>query len=104
MNVIEIKDLLKKYNNNIAVNNISLSIEEGEIYGILGPNGAGKSTTISIICSLLHPTSGEVKILGENIKKKPLEIKKFLGLVPQNIAVYKDFTAYENIKFFGELY
>lgn len=104
MKVIEIKDLLKKYNNNIAVNNISLSIEEGEIYGILGPNGAGKSTTISIICSLLHPTSGEVKILGENIKKKPLEIKKFLGLVPQNIAVYKDFTAYENIKFFGELY
>lgn len=104
MRVIEIKDLVKKYDDNIAVDNINLSIEEGEIYGILGPNGAGKSTTISIVCSLLHPSSGDVKILGEDIKKNSLKVKKFLGLVPQSIAVYSDFTAYENVKFFGELY
>lgn len=104
MKVIEIKDLVKKYDDIIAVDNINLSIEEGEIYGILGPNGAGKSTTISLICSLLFPTSGEIKIFGEDIRKNLKGIKKYLGLVPQNIALYKDFTAYENVKFFGELY
>ncbi|MCF0149064.1 MAG: ABC transporter ATP-binding protein [Clostridium sp.] len=104
MKVIEIKDLVKKYDDIIAVDNINLSIEEGEIYGILGPNGAGKSTTISLICSLLFPTSGEIKVFGEDIRKNLKSIKKHLGLVPQNIALYKDFTAYENVKFFGELY
>lgn len=104
MKVIEIKDLVKKYEDNIAVDNINLSIEEGEIYGILGPNGAGKSTTISLICGLLFPTSGEIKILGKDIRKNSISVKRNLGLVPQNIALYRDFTAYENIKFFGELY
>ncbi|MDZ7542377.1 ATP-binding cassette domain-containing protein, partial [Clostridium perfringens] len=104
MEVIEIKDLVKKYEDNIAVDNINLKIEEGEIYGVLGPNGAGKSTTISIICSLLHPTSGEIKVLGEDIRKNSLKVRRCLGLVPQNIAIYSDFTAYENVKFFGELY
>lgn len=104
MKVIEIKDLVKKYEDNIAVDNINLSIEEGEVYGILGPNGAGKSTTISLICSLLFPTSGEIKILGEDIRKNSISVKRNIGLVPQNIALYRDFTAYENIKFFGELY
>ena len=104
MKIIEIKDLVKKYDDILAVDNINLSIEEGEIYGILGPNGAGKSTTISLICSLLFPTSGEIKILGKDIRKNTKNIKKQLGLVPQNIALYKDFTAYENVRFFGELY
>lgn len=104
MKVIEIKDLVKKYDDTIAVDNINLSIEEGEIYGILGPNGAGKSTTISLICSLLNPSFGEIKILGEDIRKKSTIIKRNIGLVPQNIALYRNFTAYENVKFFGELY
>lgn len=104
MNVIEIKDLVKKYGDLLAVDNISLSIEEGEIYGLLGPNGAGKSTLISMLCSLLHPTSGNVKILGEDVKKNKKEVKRQLGLVPQSIAVYNNFTAYENVKLFGELY
>ena len=104
MKVIEIKDLVKKYDTTIAVDNINLSIEEGEIYGILGPNGAGKSTTISLICSLLNPSFGEIKILGEDIRKKSTIIKRNIGLVPQNIALYRNFTAYENVKFFGELY
>ena len=104
MKVVEIKDLVKKYDTTIAVDNINLSIEEGEIYGILGPNGAGKSTTISLICSLLNPSFGEIKILGEDIRKKSTSIKRNIGLVPQNIALYRNFTAYENVKFFGELY
>ncbi|MBD7915708.1 ABC transporter ATP-binding protein [Clostridium sp. Sa3CUN1] len=104
MKVVEIKDLVKKYDTTIAVDNINLSIEEGEIYGILGPNGAGKSTTISLICSLLNPSFGEIKILGEDIRKKSISIKRNIGLVPQNIALYRNFTAYENVKFFGELY
>lgn len=104
MKAIEVKDLVKKYDDNIAVDNISLSIEEGEIYGILGSNGAGKSTAISLICSLLFPNSGEIKILGEDIRKNSISIKRNIGLVPQNIALYRQFTAYENVKFFGELY
>ena len=104
MKVIEIKDLVKKYEENIAVDNINLSIEEGEVYGILGPNGAGKSTTISLICGLLFPTSGEIKILGKDIRKNSISVKRNLGLVHKNIALYREFTAYENIKFFGELY
>lgn len=104
MKAVEIRGLVKKYQDTLAVNNINLDIEEGEIYGLLGPNGAGKSTTISLICSLLHPTSGTIKVLGEDIRKNIIKTKRKIGLVPQVISVYSDFTAYENIKFFGELY
>lgn len=104
MNAISLKNITKKFDGNIVVDNINLNIEQGEIYGFLGPNGAGKSTTISMICSLIHPTDGDIEIMGTNIKKDSREIKKKIGLVPQNIALYKDFTAYENIKFFAELY
>lgn len=104
MKVIEIRDLVKKYGNNIAVDNINLSIDEGEIYGLLGPNGAGKSTTINMLCSLLKPNSGSLKIFGVDVQEHNMDVKKKIGLVPQNVAIYKDFTAYENVKFFGELY
>lgn len=104
MKAVEIRGLVKKYQDTLAVNNINLDIEEGEIYGLLGPNGAGKSTTISLICSLLHLTSGTIKVLGEDIRKNIIKTKRKIGLVPQVISVYSDFTAYENIKFFGELY
>ena len=104
MKVIEIRDLVKKYGNNIAVDNINLSIDEGERYGLLGPNGAGKSTIINMLCSLLKPNSGSLKIFGVDVQEHNMDVKKKIGLVPQNVAVYKDFTAYENVKFFGELY
>lgn len=104
MNAISLKNLTKKFDGNVVVDNINLNIEQGEIYGFLGPNGAGKSTTISMICSLIHPTDGNIEIMGTNVKKDSREIKKKIGLVPQNIALYKDFTGYENIKFFAELY
>lgn len=104
MNAISLKNLTKKFDGNVVVDNINLNIEQGEIYGFLGPNGAGKSTTISMICSLIHPTDGDIEIMGHSTKKNVSEIKKKIGLVPQNIALYKDFTGYENIKFFAELY
>ncbi|MGL4106610.1 ABC transporter ATP-binding protein [Clostridium sp. LP20] len=104
MKVIEIEGLVKKYGDFLAVDNISLDIEEGEIYGLLGPNGAGKSTTISTICGLTKPTDGDVKIFGKSIKDNDVSLKRKIGLVPQSIALYKDFTAKENLNFFGEIY
>lgn len=104
MNIIETKDLVKKYGENIAVDSINLSINKGEIYGLLGPNGAGKSTIINMLCSILKPTNGSLKVFGVDIKSQNVEMKKRIGLVPQNVAVYKDFTAYENVKLFGQLY
>ncbi|WP_151732829.1 ABC transporter ATP-binding protein ['Paenibacillus yunnanensis' Narsing Rao et al. 2020] len=100
MKVIEIDNLVKKFGDHTAVNGLSLTIEQGEVFGLLGPNGAGKSTTINLVCGLLHATSGDVKLFG-----KPADAEKSkLGFVPQNIALYDNFTAYENVKFFGELY
>lgn len=101
-NVVEIKDLVKKYKDNVAVDNITLNIKQGEIYGLLGPNGAGKSTIINIISGILNPTYGDVSIFSKSTKNK--EIKKNIGLIPQNLAIYAEYTAYENIKFFGKLY
>lgn len=104
MGIIEINNITKKYGDFIAVDGVSLSIEEGEIFGLLGPNGAGKSTSISIICGLLRPTKGEISIFGGKTKKDFDKNKKYLGLVPQNIAIYSRFTAKENIRLYGELY
>ena len=104
MKIVEISELVKKYGENIAVDNLSLHIMEGEIYGLLGPNGAGKSTLINVLTALLKPTSGTVKIMGVDTKDRNLEIRRNIGVVPQNIAVYMEFTAYENVRLFGELY
>ena len=100
MNVIETKNLVKKFGDYTAVNDLSLCIQQGEVFGLLGPNGAGKSTTINMICGLLRPTSGVVRLLGGTVDSN----KSRLGFVPQNIALYDKYTAYENVKFFGELY
>lgn len=104
MKIVKIQELVKKFGDNVAVDNISLEIEEGEIYGLLGPNGAGKSTTINIICGLLARDGGKVEILGRDSKKDPFFAKKNIGIVPQDIAIYEDLTACENIKFFAGLY
>lgn len=104
MYVIEIKELVKKYGDFLAVDNISLNIEKGKIYGLLGPNGAGKSTTINILCGLLKSTSGTIKVNGIDITKSMKNQNKIMGVVPQEIALYKCFTAEENLKLFGEIY
>jgi ABC-2 type transport system ATP-binding protein len=104
MNVLEIKNLTKKFTDFIAVDNISLSITEGEIFGFLGPNGAGKSTTINMVAGLLRGNDGEINILGKNIMKHSRFAKMNIGIVPQDLAIYEDLTAYENVKFFAGLY
>jgi ABC-2 type transport system ATP-binding protein len=101
---INIMALTKKYQNIVAVDNISMQILEGEILGILGPNGAGKSTTISLISSLLTPTAGDILLHGTSIIKNYHELRKILGVVPQEIALYPDLTGTENLLFFGRAY
>lgn len=102
--IVEIKNLVKRFNDNIAVDNVNLSIKEGEIFGLLGPNGAGKTTTINTIIGLTKIDGGEIEIFGKNIKTHEMEIKKEIGIVPQDIALYEDMTAYENVTFFARLY
>lgn len=103
MAIISIKNLLKKYDQTIAVDNINLEIEAGEIFGFLGPNGAGKSTAIYLICGLLKSGAGEIVIDGINVKDDPLGAKQRLGLVPQELALFDNLTAWENIEFFAKL-
>ena len=102
--VVEIKNLVKRYKENIAVDNVNLIIKEGEIFGLLGPNGAGKTTTINAIIGLTKVDSGEIKIFNKSMKTSEGEIKKNIGVVPQEIAIFEDLTALENITFFGKLY
>jgi ABC-2 type transport system ATP-binding protein len=109
MNVlVETKDLAKTYGNPKkgdvqAVKGINLQVQKGEIFSLLGPNGAGK-TTISMISGLLEPTRGDVYIGGYSITQKPLEAKRLLGIVPQEIALYPTLTARQNLEFFGRMY
>ncbi|WP_337100419.1 ABC transporter ATP-binding protein [Paenibacillus sp. YIM B09110] len=104
MNVLEINQLTKKFGDYTAVDNLSLSVQEGEIFGFLGPNGAGKSTTIHIVTSLLSATKGEIAIMGRNIAKNGKFAKQSIGFVPQDLAIYENMTAYENVHFFAGLY
>ncbi|PPA69109.1 ABC transporter ATP-binding protein [Jeotgalibacillus proteolyticus] len=102
--MIEAIQLNKKFKEKIVVKDVDLYLDKGESVGLLGPNGAGKSTTISMISSLLKPTSGDVKLNGKSVVKTPADIRKVLGVVPQEIALYQELTAYENLKFFGRIY
>ncbi|OIJ13605.1 export ABC transporter ATP-binding protein [Anaerobacillus alkalilacustris] len=102
--VIEAVELVKSYKNVEAVKGVNLFIEKGEIVGLLGPNGAGKSTIISMISSLIKPTSGDVLVKGKSVVKDPNEIRPILGVVPQDIALFLEFTAKENMYFFGRAY
>lgn len=104
MKTVKIEELTKKFGDTAAVDNISLEIDDGEIYGLLGPNGAGKSTTINVICGLLFADRGKVYILERDNRKDPGFVKKNIGIVPQEIAIYEDLTALENVKFFASLY
>ncbi|MEK5060385.1 ATP-binding cassette domain-containing protein [Paenibacillus shunpengii] len=104
MNVLEIEGLTKKFGDFVAVDHMNLKLREGEIFGFLGANGAGKSTTIHLISSLLRASKGEIRLLGKNIAKNSRFAKMNIGIVPQDIAIYENLTAYENVHFFGGLY
>ncbi|AIQ26135.1 MULTISPECIES: ABC transporter ATP-binding protein [unclassified Paenibacillus] len=102
--ILELNGIVKRYQNKTAVNQVSLTVKEGEIFGLLGPNGAGKTTLISTICGLSDPEEGEILLFGKTMKSAGTEIKKQIGVVPQDIAVIQGLTAYENVTFFGKLY
>jgi len=101
--VIEISNLVKKYGDHVAVDNLSLTIEPGKIYGLLGPNGAGKSTTMNILTGYIGATSGTVKINGYDILDQPEEAKKCVGYLPELPPLYMDMTVAEYLKFVAEL-
>lgn len=104
MALAELTDVVKRYDSKLTVDHVNLSIQEGEIFGLLGPNGAGKSTTISMLCGLLKLDGGSIAVDGVSVDKQPLEVKKRIGLVPQDLALYENMTAEENAMFFGKLY
>ena len=102
--ILNASNLSKNYGDVQALKNVSFSINENEFYGLLGPNGAGKTTTINIISTVLQPDSGSVTINGFDLQKDPLNCKKMIGVVPQEIALYNELSAYDNLLFWGGLY
>ena len=108
-NMVQVRSLSKEFKRDngekfFAVNDVNLDIRRGEIFSLLGPNGAGKTTTISMISGLLTPTRGDATIGGYSITKQPLEAKRLLGVVPQEIALYMQLSARQNLEFFGKMY
>lgn len=104
--MINIEHVSKKYKNadNFSLSDLNLFIEEKEIFGLLGPNGAGKTTLISILCSLIKPSSGAFSINGLTYQKNKNQLKQLIGIVPQEYALYPSLTAFENLKYFGSMY
>ncbi len=102
--ILIVNNLSKSYGENRAVQDISFSIPQGEIFGLLGPNGAGKSTTISMLSGLVPPTAGDISINGLDLLKNLAVSKKHIGLVPQEIALYPTLTAWDNLVFWGQIY
>ena len=102
--ILEVNNLVKNYGSFNAVKGISFEIMQGEIFSLLGPNGAGKTTTISMLSTLYTPTSGDASICGHSITKEPMAVKNCIGVVPQDLALYEDLTARENLVFWGQMY
>ena len=103
-NAIEVKNLVKRYKEVLALDHFSMEVAEGEIFGLLGPNGSGKTTTINCILSLLSFDKGEIKVFGKELRPDSYELKKEIGVVMQNVAVFEELTVYENIDYFCGLY
>lgn len=102
--MIEVEELRKQYGDLMAVDGVSFRAEEGTIFGLLGPNGAGKSTTIGCISGLLSPTSGRVRVLGADVVRESARAKAALGVVPQDLALYEDLSARDNLSYWGAAY
>lgn len=102
--ILEVHNLVKNYGSFTAVKGITFEIQEGEIFSLLGPNGAGKTTTISMLSTLYTPTSGDASICGYSVAKDAMAVKNCIGVVPQDLALYEDLTARENLNFWGQMY
>ena len=103
-NIIEVKNLVKKFVNFVANDNLSFSVRRGEIFGFLGANGAGKTTAIKILSGLSFPTSGDVNVAGFDVYKEREKVKKNIGYMSQKFSLYEDLTVRENIRFYGGIY
>ncbi|HEX7227266.1 MAG TPA: ABC transporter ATP-binding protein [Candidatus Binatia bacterium] len=101
--VVDTKNLTKRYREKLAVNTLTLSVQQGEIFGFLGPNGAGKTTTILMLLGLTEPTSGQLSVCGYNPTHEPLEVKKRVGYLPENPGFYDDMSAQENLLYMARL-
>ena len=101
--IIEAEGLTKKYETQIAVNNLALQIREGEVFGFLGPNGAGKTTTLLMFLGLTEPTSGKVRVVGFDPTREPLRVKEKVGYLPENVGFYDDMDARQNLRFIARL-
>jgi len=101
---IETTNLIKKFGNLTAVDNIDLTVKKGEIFGFLGPNGAGKTTTIKLLTGLLKPTSGTVKIMGKDIQENPIGVKEIIGYVPDEPRIYEKLTGTDFLRFIGNIF
>jgi len=101
---IEIDSVTKRFEDTVAVDNFSMSVAKGELFGLLGPNGAGKSTLTKMMSGMLNPTSGTIKVGQYSIQKEPMKVKELLGVVPQDIVLYDYLNAKENLSFYGRLY
>jgi ABC-2 type transport system ATP-binding protein len=102
--ILKVEGLCKQYGDRLAVNDLSLEIKKGEVFGLLGPNGAGKSTTMNMICSLIKPTSGKIELFGMNLNKNLKKIKPMIGYIPQELAIHGNLKAWENVELFASLY
>jgi ABC-2 type transport system ATP-binding protein len=102
--ILQVNQLVKRYGDLTAVKGISFEVQEGEIFSLLGPNGAGKTTTISVLSTLFPPSEGDALIAGHSVVCEPYAVRQTIGIVPQEIALYEDLTARENLHFWGQLY
>ncbi len=101
---IAVQELRKSFGTLRAVDGISFEVQPGEIFSLLGPNGAGKTTTLAMLSCLVQPDAGDAAVLGHSIRREPMAVKTALGVVPQDIALYEDLTARENLVFWGKMY
>jgi len=104
MNAIQVQNLHKSFGEIKAVQGVSFAVQQGEIFSLLGPNGAGKTTTISMLSTLLRPDEGDALVMGHSVRSQPMAVKAVLGVVPQEIALYEDLSARENLIFWGKMY
>jgi ABC-2 type transport system ATP-binding protein len=102
--LLEVVNLSRRYGQTQALSGVTFTVSDGEVFGLLGPNGAGKTTLMSILSGLLPATSGEVRLLGQKVDPSSREVRRLIGIVPQDLALYGSLTGAENLRFFGELY
>src|SRR5690242_14106858 len=102
--MLEVRNLRKDYGRTPALAGVSFTVAKGEMFGLLGPNGAGKTTLMSIVSGLLDPTAGQIFLDGREFHRRDRDLRRIIGIVPQDLAIYTELTARENLRFFGQLY